>query len=147
MIYTAITTKAFSGYPHPSVMRLFCVCNMAHTRLYDGSREPNTIPSGNKLRRLNAAVEARHPTTVANTRLNVQEAVMAKHSTGELRPHVLFLVDLTDTTPHKLITQTQAIVSALLETDSLSPDECRALVEQIEFNLAVLRLMIDAEGV
>lgn len=28
---------------------------------YDGLREPNTIPKGNKLRRLNTVVDARHP--------------------------------------------------------------------------------------
>ncbi|WP_261832439.1 hypothetical protein [Leminorella grimontii] len=60
--YSGRTTST-SGYPHPIDLRLFYACNMA-TPFHGESREPNTIPSGNKLRRLVAVVGTRHPTKV-----------------------------------------------------------------------------------
>ncbi len=52
-------TTTSSGYPHPSVNAVF-LC-LAQSRLYDGLREPNTIPSGNKFRRLEAVVDYPSP--------------------------------------------------------------------------------------
>lgn len=55
------TTTSSSGYPHPLSCVFFMPC-ACHLYVYDGSREPNTIPPvGNKLRRLDAVVEARRP--------------------------------------------------------------------------------------
>ena len=66
-------TTMFSGKPHPSVKRFFYAFYLAYLRLYDGSGELNKTPSGNKFRRLNAVVEARHSTKVTSLQLIVQE--------------------------------------------------------------------------
>lgn len=59
--YNQVTTT-FSGYPHPSVSAVFlCLLKTALIRLYDGLREPNKIPSGNKFRRLKAVVDYPSP--------------------------------------------------------------------------------------
>lgn len=66
MGYDDGTTTSSSGYPHPSFCGFFvpCACQASISQSsYDGSREPNTtpLPKGNKLRRLDAVVEARRP--------------------------------------------------------------------------------------
>lgn len=65
----AIRTRQF--------LRFFYAPTQGQAIFNGGSREPNTKPFGNKFRRLNAVVEARHPTKVANTKLNVQETAMS----------------------------------------------------------------------
>ncbi len=64
-------TKTISGHPHPKALRFFYACHTAYLRLYDGSREPNTIPLGNTLRRLIAVSEARHLVKVATSKLKL----------------------------------------------------------------------------
>ncbi len=61
IVYDNGTTTNSSGYPHPLSCVFFMPCAY-HLYVYDGSREPNTIPClGNKLRRLESVVEARRP--------------------------------------------------------------------------------------
>lgn len=51
---TEETTTLFSGQPHPKASRFF------YAYFKGGLREPNKTPKGNKFRRLNTVVEARH---------------------------------------------------------------------------------------
>lgn len=78
-VYADCTTL-ISGHPHPSAYADFLCPNYGQAHFKGGSREPNTTPSGNKFRRLITAVEARHPTKGATTKLNDQESVMTNHT-------------------------------------------------------------------
>lgn len=67
LIYDIATTKMFSGIKsRPDSACFLCLEFIIRDKTifdtsYDGLREPNTIPKGNKLRRLNTVVDARHP--------------------------------------------------------------------------------------
>lgn len=75
LIYDIATTKMFSGIKsRPDSACFLCLkfITLLYTKCisddktifdtsYDGLREPNTKPKGNKLRRLNTVVDARHP--------------------------------------------------------------------------------------
>lgn len=58
-------TKTCTGHRTRQIKRIFYACLLALLRLYDGSREPNIIPLGNKSRRVQAVSETRRLNMVA----------------------------------------------------------------------------------